>query len=379
MLVHAPSESSGSLIRLIKSLEGADYLNSVPSLTIELPPDVDPELLRFLRKTNWPPKSSGKLTLRRRIPTQRMTSEISSVRTVEAFYPRDPNVTHVLVLSPQTELSPSFFHFLKFTVLNYKHSAPAVNVSSQLLGMSLELPSSKPTDDQPFTSPSQSMDKSQSHNGEQSPFFLWQAPNSNAALYFGDKWAEFHSFLSRRLSAPDGSHDPSPHPKIMSKKFPAFMEYLLEFMRARGYYMLYPSFPARTSFSLATVHNELYHPPEEFLVDDSSNTQADKEAIEDPAEILSPDSDLELGSIERPLFHGSTVKSLLQQFPDHLPEIEALPLLSYNGEKLSEQDIQRSTDQFARQFRTRIGGCQESNPADDVSSWKMEDLFCIDH
>ncbi|KAL1874683.1 hypothetical protein Plec18167_005915 [Paecilomyces lecythidis] len=373
MLVHAPSESSGSLIRLLKSLEGADYLDSVPSLTIELPPRVDPELLRFLQNTKWPPQSSSKVTLRRRIPSQHMTPEISSIRTVEAFYPRDPNMTHVLVLSPQTELSPSFFHFLKYTALKYKHSVSAVNVSTELLGMSLELPSSRPTDDEPFGPPSGLVDTPESHNGELSPFFLWQVPNSNAALYFGDKWAEFHSFLSHRFSAPGGSHDMSP--RLISKKYPAFMENVLEFMRARGYYMLYPSFPARTPTSLATVHNELYHPPEEFMASDSSGAEVDKETIEDPSQVLSPSSDLELGSIERPLFPGSTVKTLLQQFPEHLPELEALPLLSYNGEKLSEQSIQQRTAEFAREFRTKVGGCKTSDGAGSIS--KMEDLFCL--
>ncbi|KAJ9283313.1 hypothetical protein DTO027B5_7254 [Paecilomyces variotii] len=376
MLVHAPSESSGSLIRLLKSLEGADYLDSVPSLTIELPPRVDPELLRFLQNTNWPPQSSSKVTLRRRIPSQRMTSEMSSIRTVEAFYPRDPNVTHVLVLSPQTELSPSFFHFLKYTALNYKHSVSAMNVSSELLGISLELPSSRPTDNEPFAPPSEPMDVPQSHDGEQSPFFLWQVPDSNAALYFGDKWAEFHSFLSHRLSAPGDSHDLSP--KLISKKYPAFMEYLLEFMRVRGYYMLYPSFSGRNHVSLATVHNELYHPPEEFIADSSSAlAEADKDAIEDLPEVLSPSSDLELGSVERPLFHGSTVEILLQRFPDHLPKLEALPLLSYKSEKLSARDIQQRTSEFAREFRTKVGGCKASNTPDDAGFWKIGDYFCL--
>ncbi|KAL1967910.1 hypothetical protein VTN77DRAFT_2327 [Rasamsonia byssochlamydoides] len=368
MVVHAPSESSGSLIRLLKSLEKADYLGSTPALTIELPPHTDPSLLDFLMSMNWPARSSERITLRRHVQPHYMTPEESAVRTVESFYPRDPNMTHVLVLSPQTELSPSFFHYLKYTILKYRYSTQAVNESSQLLGISLELPSSKPTDSSPLIVPSSSSDI---------PFFRWQMPNSNAALYFGDKWAEFHSFLSNRLLARRSS-DEVPRTKIISKKFPAFMENLLELIRARGYYMLYPSFPATQAFSLATVHNELYQPPEEFVFHDSPDSEPNDVAL-DIEHKLTEDTVLELGSIERPVSKASTLTTLLHKLPQHLPDLSSLPLLSYNGEKLSDQEAEHEAREYARAFSADIGGCREIPPKGEGEKdlWSVEDIFCL--
>jgi len=380
ILVHAPPESSGSLIRLIKSLEMADYLGSVPSLTIELPPRVDPQLLRFLENMNWPPGSSSKVTLRRRIQPRDMTSEESSIRTVEAFYPRNPKTSHVLILSPQTELSPSFFHYLKYIILKYKYSTHSANASTRLLGISLELPSSKPTDGEPFTPPFVPSDHSDQRNGDGGlPLFLWQVPNSNAALYFGDKWIEFHSFLSNRLVVQENSQEVSPRKKLISKKYPAFMEYLLELIRARDYYMLYPSFPARDDFSLATVHNELYQPPEEFVTRDAEPLEPDSSTTGDSSEPLEADSEIELGSIERPLSHSSTLTTLLRQFPGDLPDLDALHILSYKGEQISSQAAKKEADEFANDFKTRFGGCRESSTSGEMSLRKVDDLFCLEN
>lgn len=152
MVVHAPSESSGSLIRLIQSLDAADYLGSTPSLTIELPQRVDSQLLQFLQHLGGLTQLPGRITIRRHIQPRDMDTAESSLRTVESFYPRDPEMTHLLLLSPQTELAPSFYHYLKFAVLNYKQSSRAKRIFSKMVGISLELPSSKPTaDSQSFT------------------------------------------------------------------------------------------------------------------------------------------------------------------------------------------------------------------------------------
>jgi hypothetical protein len=354
IVVRAPSESSGSLIRLLKLLERADYLGSMPSLTIELPLHPDPLLHRFLQKTRWPPLTTGAVTLRHYVQPRRLTPVESTIRTVESFYPADPSTCHILILSPQAELSPSFFHYLKYIVLRYKYSTFAMKESAQLLGVSLELPSSYPTDDKPFSKPSSPSD---------APFFRWQIPNSNAALYFGDKWVEMHSFLSNHLVArrsPDVARE-----KIISKKFPAFMEYVLELMRVRGYYILYPSFSDMNG--LASVHNELYQPPEEFtLVDSAEPSQAE-------------DQNLELGSIERPVFQASTLTALLHKLPMVLPDISSLPLLSYNGERLDSQMSAHEAREYARNFRTTVGGCETDVIGDgEIDQLNADDLFCLE-
>ncbi|KNG85345.1 hypothetical protein ANOM_006324 [Aspergillus nomiae NRRL 13137] len=259
ILIQAPTESSGSFIRLIRSLKDADYLGSVPGLTIELPHDVDPELLQFLKTMKWPSDASNKVTLRRRVRHGVLDAAEAALRTAEAFYPQDPNMTHVLMLSPQTELSVSFYHYLKHTVLKYKYSANAGQTASDLLGISLELPSSLPTKDESFNSPIIDTYRFASlDEREAMPVSLGQVPNSNAALYFGDKWVEFQSFISERLA----KEETSSHEKVISERYPAVMEYLLEFMRARDYYLLYPA--ASGTQTLVTVHSDLFQIPEEY-------------------------------------------------------------------------------------------------------------------
>jgi hypothetical protein len=346
-------------------LEAADYLGSTPSLTIELPPRVDPQLLLFLQKLKWPPQTSSTVTLRRRIQPHYLTAVEASLRTVEAFYPRNPNVTHVLLLAQEAELAPSFYHFLKYTALKYKHSAPTKRTASKLLGISLELPTSRPTDNEPFTPPKaeKAIQKPQQLDGETLPLFLWQAPNSHATLYFGDGWADLHSFLTDRLALHQPTSEKSTHERSISKRYPAVMEYLLELIRARGYYLLYPAFPDSGTFTLATVHSELSQPPEEFLQDD----QADSTMT--PAPSIS-----QVVSVEKPLDKASTLMPLLDRFSLSLPDLSSLPLLSYRGEEISDVVYSQDTEEYAKRFAIRYGGCRESDLRDDSTSTK---LFCL--
>ncbi|KAJ5159970.1 uncharacterized protein N7482_006974 [Penicillium canariense] len=375
MVVHA-SESSSSLIRLIRSLDAADYLGTKPSLTVELPAWVDPELLASLQDLNGLSQLAGRITLRRRIQPHYMDPAESSLRTVESFYPLNPKVSHMLLLSPQTELAPSFYHYLKYSILFYKQSSRAQRVASKLLGISLELPSVKPTSDtEPLTPTSLEPPAQTQGGGQYIPSFLWQAPNSNAALYFGDKWSEFHSFLSSRLASSErDSHIPS-HEKLISLKYPAFMEYLLEMMRAKGYYLLYPSFPGRTAASLATVHTDLYHPPEEFTHTPSGTNSEDQSGTEIKHPIPPATTAIRGLSAEKPLDRASTILPLLDAFELGLSDVESIPLLSYNGERLAEETLQKQTMDYARIFRVRYGHCsEESQQVDDPSA----PLFCLE-
>lgn len=371
ILIHAPPDSSGSVVRLLKSLMEADFLGSIPSVTLELPLHADPQLLDYLHRFKWPSPSSGKLTIRRRVEPDGLTQRGSSIRTVEAFYPRDPGTSHVLVLSPQTQLAPSFYHYLKYIILGYRQSPEnPLSKSSKLLGISLELPSSRPTDGEPFSPPTLPAKDSD----EPLPHFLWQSPNSNAALYFGDKWAEFHTFLSRRLAAQAALPPAQPQQKLISKKFPAFMEYLFEFVRVKGYYMLYPSFPNEGTFSLATVHNDLYQLPEESLPEDLPSTaQPDIQALDDTSEPLVATSVEQLGSVERPLNRASTIMGFLDRFALGLPALERLDLLSYDGRKLSSGAYSEEAAEYSRGFRSMYGGCRDS----EESAGREAELFCV--
>lgn len=117
ILIQAIPGATGGLIRLLRSLGAADFTSSpIPHLTIELPQDVDAATKQFIEEFQWPPAHvpnptrAKYVSLRHRIPRQRLTEDESSARFLESFWPTDPKRSHVLVLSPQVELAPDFFH-----------------------------------------------------------------------------------------------------------------------------------------------------------------------------------------------------------------------------------------------------------------------------
>ncbi|EEQ84848.1 hypothetical protein RJZ56_002410 [Blastomyces dermatitidis] len=398
ILVQAPPASSGSLTRLLRSLQRADYFGDAPGLTIELPHNVDPPLLEHLKSFKWPPNSAhNHVTLRRRIQPGSITPQEATLRTVDSVYPKDPAYSHVLVLSAQADLAPSYYHYLKYAILKYKYSVSTEEPLRSLLGISLELPSAAPTvDDEPFTPPTESdrIDILQDPEKE-IPVFLWQAPNSNAALYFGDKWVEFQSFLSNRLGAARGP-DPKKHPNLISNKFPSWMEYMLELIRARGYYLLYPSFPATTTAHtvLATIHNDLYRLPEEYASDPQTSNPTfkkpektdDDHLVSGPDQLLiggsssmeAPPQEVDLGSIEKPLATSPSISTLLNLFPAGLPkEISPVHVLPYSRKDTSSPDLVERTQAYLKEFRERIGRCDaHAQQPQAVEDMKADDLFC---
>jgi hypothetical protein len=389
VLVHAPAESSGSLIRLLQSLENADYFGlPYPRLTVELPPHIDVFTTNFLSTFRWPPESSGadsRLTLRHRIYPERLSSIEASIRTIESYYPAFIPTSHVLVLTSQAELAPSYYHYLVFSLLEYKYSASASSEANQLLGISLELPPRHLNGSNAFVPPRED-DPSQP-----SPFFLWQAPNSNAALYFGDKWAEFHSFLSSRFIVDPNSAKES-RTKLVSKNCPAWMEYLLELVRARGYAMLYPSFASHEASAIVTVHTDLYQPPEEFLkskVTASDPSELDTADSVNAGAILTAHSETSavLESSERTTLTAFLILPLLfPKFSPHLdssgtftlPSLTNLRILSFAGEPLSQIASSSQAESYAEEFSLNAGACRSDSERQTASSWSADDLFCLD-
>ncbi|KFX87031.1 hypothetical protein V490_08606 [Pseudogymnoascus sp. VKM F-3557] len=376
ILVHAQPSASGSLIRLLTSLKNAEYFGSAPPrLTIELPNDVDEFVTLFLANSfSWPPGefpvqgSAQQLTLRRRIPHERLTAEESSIRFLESFWPSNRFTSHVLVLSPQVELSPLYYHYLKYAILEYKYSTAAASsllTHEDLLGISLELPSTYLNDTTPFTPPpNPESAKASEANG---PSFLWGSPNSNAALYFGDKWAELHTLVSHSLSS-----TASPPKKRTSTTYPAWLEYILTLSNSRGYSMLYPQLTAGDA--LATVHNELYQPPEEFDQPKKPNSETETVA-EDGNFTADPAEHLSLQHKEFPLAHSSLVNML----PDGqlLAPLGSMPLLTWDGRVVDRMDLGDEAEEFSTQFRRHVGGCKKPVPRKmRLVAVGVEHLFC---
>ena len=308
-----------------------------------------------------------------------------------------------MILSPQVELSPHFYHYVKFALLEYKYSSYGVaSARDDLLGISLCLPARPVNGSVPFEQSSSSTEgrRDSARTGEEeeekslASHLLWEAPDANAALYFGDKWAELHDFVRRRVEAQEMLAKPDVRPRRrrrLSNDHPRWMEYLLELTRLRGYYMLYPQLGSENI--IATVHNELYHYPEE------NNDDGGDGAPRNEADVSVSDSSSYLATTRRPepsrLTGGHHHQSLLSMLPadGDLPELDDLALLSYAGhQRKSLADNHAVAIRFAAQFRRDIGACGGgggSGGGDDGGGDRLmdppnrklasaADLFCLD-
>lgn len=316
------------------------------------------------------------------MPRWNPTAGEASSHFVESFYPARPKDSHVLLVSPQAELSSIYYHYTMYHLLEYKYSTfgERTHEAKNLMGFTLELPSTYLNDSTPLDPPVLERDhaKRSSREAHEPTPFLWQAPNSNAALYFGEKWVELHSFLSARMYIQDPrlptDQRPPPQKKVVSESYPSWMEYFQELMRVRGYFLLYPHFPDSDD-AIVTIHGELRQPPQEFSkerspsIADPPKLDPNEPFVTDPSAfepILPP-------SPEAPLL----VKNLIALLPysGDLPQITKLPILSHEGNILSRQDAIAAAHQLTDEFRDRIGRCN-GNEKSLVESMSAKDLFC---
>ncbi|KAK6434196.1 hypothetical protein LTR95_009625 [Oleoguttula sp. CCFEE 5521] len=389
VLVHAPKGSSGSLVRMLKSFERADYEGlRMPRLTVELPSEIEPFAKSFLRDMQWPLGYEGGgeqgngLTLRHRIPNEHLSSEQASLRFLESFYPSDGN-GHVLVLSAQVELDRLYLHYLHYTILEHHYSMYSTPQAGSLLGVSLDVPQRSLNGSAAFTPPTFSSMRSfelpstMKANPDDPVPFLHQGPYASATLIFGPKWAEFHSYLSNRIAA---SHTGKAikSRKLISETEPAWLEYLLELVRARGWYTLYPA------VNFATVHEELAQVPEEF----TREAVAEQKAAEARRQSDHPEEEAFLTADEAPAMPkrdegkrsggGKPLHEMLP-FDGDLPELANLPLLSYIGDAINETTILGQRTAFETYFREYIGGCDAEDAARSrvVRPEIVADLFCL--
>jgi hypothetical protein len=384
ILIQVPPESS-NVLRLLKSIKDADYSGlKPPRIILELPAKLDESVERQIGNFKWPPhthhalENTG-LIVRRRIVSHRATQEDAAIRFLELFYPTSTTNSHVMLLSPQAQLSPLYYHFITYTLLEYRFSKFGKQDGSDLFGVSLELPAvlldgktklTPPTLEDMYTS----RYKQLFPNTPTSPF-LWQAPNSHATLLFGDKWAELHSFLRNRVVKHQESHKSASRKKLVSETLPAWTEYMLEFMRARAYTILYP---AKTTESLVTIHNELYHAPEEY----SAKSHDDKDSVPKTA----ADEPFLRGEVpSRPPTNpeSRTVPSskplhLALPFDGDLPEIPHFPHLLYNGTLIFKANVSQTALEYANTFREEVGGCTMlKGKHRKLVPGEAKDLFCF--
>ncbi|KAL7796642.1 hypothetical protein V8C37DRAFT_372470 [Trichoderma ceciliae] len=368
VLIHAPQHGTGNLKRLLRSLARADLAGvSPPHLTIELPTVIEEDLNSFLSGYEWPPRALGAtarsrlLSLRHRIPRQKMSGEESSVRFLESFWPTKPSHSHVLVLSPHTEVTSQFFHYVKYSLLQRRYSAIATRQDweSKLFGISFSAPTTYLDDTTNFMPPKPL--EGQELDTEGTPF-LWQAPNSDAILIFGDKWVELHGYVSQLL---EKQHASSTTPDLLArkevgKKSPAWLEYTLQLSRIRGYFTLYPT--RQTANTVVGIHTDLYDVPEEYEGEKTSDQGQD--SIRLATEMFDPASQVDM----------------LATLPHEgdLPLIYHLPWLTWDGKDTYDGAIQKIAAKYKQAFRKQVGECEDESLGNALARDPFaRDLFCF--
>lgn len=381
IIIHAQTEASANLVRLLRSIKEADYSGwTLPRVTIELPARTDPFLTHFLSEFQWPPgeySSESKLVLRHRIEAKAISPIQASLRTVESYFPAVPQKSHLLMLSPDMELSPGYFQYLMYTLLEHRYSSP--QAGHGLIGISLELPGLAP--DAKTKSPWMSLKISDA-------LVSWQAPTANAGLYFGDKWVELHSFLSQRLMADAELVRKTRASPVLSHEYPAWLHFILEMMQARDYYMLYPTFTQQDSEVIATLHKEHVQHPEEY-------GEAGRKSQEIPGEpspgigseehILTADYEVRrLLQQERRVSSNSLVTSLLDMNRSEregrvIDQTSNIPLISFYGEQMAARESAKDSWKFAAEFARDVGGCSTSYTLEETAGKvaSIESLFCF--
>jgi hypothetical protein len=250
---------------------------------------------------------------------------------------------------------------LRYAVLHYLYSKPAQvqGWESRLLGISLDLPSTHLDGSKPLTPPAgkEATRKSRPDTTDPTPF-LWQAPNSNAALFTGPKWTELHALVSNLFDHQRRTETLPPFfaNKLVSKRYPSWLEHALKLARARGYWMLYPS--AATARNLATAHNELYRAPEEYAREELAKN--------------APGSSAELPASGK----GGT---LFESLPDRgrLLAFDEMPLLLWDGTATELEDLDGAAAEYANEFRRAVGGCEALTAEELVARGSTKDLFCM--
>ena len=331
--------------------------------------EIDPPTWSFLENLVWPPLDpagaphTSQVTLRHRMSSSNIKGEDGSIRFIESFYTARPEHSHVLVLSPQVELSRMYHHYLLYNILEYKHSMYGANTfqAGNLIGLSLDLPSYYPDNTTPFQPPQPSsspVTTSTLAGPEVSPAilnpspFLYKSPSSQATLYFGTFWLELHSYLAHLTILP------SSPAALIPPLNPPYLTHIQTLVLARAYTILYPS-----TSSIARVHNDPHTPPEYVSPITSTYTSQPPRHKEQPL-LTSP---------------------LLTLLPNEgdLPELAALPLLSHTGAPTNQNSANQAALKFADKFKAEIGRCVAGAiMGKGMHKYRKfgtaDDLFCLD-
>lgn len=326
-----------SLHRLLTSLQDAHYFGDDVSLSINLEQTADRVTQRIVDEFAWP---VGTVALRHRIVLGGLMPAI-----VESWYPTS-NDSYGVFLEDDVEVSPLFYGWLKFTILQYRYGDPTLRQdSARLFGVSLYQPKNVellPEGRRPFDAHKLFASLSLSPVAP----YLSQVPCSWGAVYFPEVWREFHSYLSLRLSEIALPISDTIVPDIKSNKWPrSWKKYFIELAYLRGYVMLYPNYAS--FFSLSTNH-----------VEKGTHIKSDIDLAKRKA------------LFEVPLMDRN--QSLLALPEGRLPDWAELPLLDFWGSIATDEEVIERGWQTWSQLDT----CKTSLRLDQPPTYNARELLC---
>lgn len=361
IVVQVPPDSS-NVLGLLKSIKEADYSGLAhPRITLDLPANLDVSVKQHIEKFTWPPRtdktdsptSADGLVVRRRITDLDATQEDAAMRFLELFYPTTRD-SHVLLLYPQAQLSPHYFHYVKYALLEHQYSTFGKDDNKALMGISLDLPATLLDGKTPLTPPQlgdmHTGRYAEDYPGTTSVPFLWQAPTAAATLLWADKWAEWHDFVGNRVRKNKQQSGTTARANKQKEVSPAWTEYMEEFMQARGYTMLYP---AKMDKAFVAVHDEL----NQLSRGSRPRASPRREPRTIPASMALLDA---------------------LPFSGDLPELQYLPWLLSNGTLTSHGAAADAANEYANAFRRLEGGCEDrEGMRRRVVPGETRDLFCF--
>jgi hypothetical protein len=248
---------------------------------------------------------------------------------------------------------------VKYVLLRQRYSRLAAmqDLHSKLMGISFSTPRTLLDANEPLTLATPPEDDT---SASADASFLWQAPTSDAVLFFGDNWVELHGYVSQLLEKlSEASATPALiSDKQISRNYPAWLEFVLQLARIRGYFTLYPG--RETADAILGVHTELNDKPEEYQGTEDDSGEEAKEGLR---------------SQTSETFDSSTEVDMLKILPQGgtLHYISGLPLVSWDGRTVPREDIDNAALKYAAEFRREVGQCEKMAAKVDKYA---RDLFC---
>ncbi|OBZ82569.1 hypothetical protein A0J61_09381 [Choanephora cucurbitarum] len=299
------NKKQSQMKRILNSIQNANYLNDKVDLFLLMDEKSDRPTSQLINNFKW---KHGEKQIRHRIATVHPMQHF-----VESWYPSYDH-EYAVLLDDRLELSPSFYIWLKYSLLKYRYHHDDEVTNKQMIGISAYSPRIIDTDPtgRRLLEPKPSD-------------YLMQLPTGAGALYFPEFWREFHDYITARLTDQSTVKRGSGLRHLFkdslltisrtNRWIHSWRKYMDEMIYMRGYVMLYPH---QSYSTLHLVQNNL--------------SQKKKEAYSTAEKLYNV-----------PLVSNTDV-------PQLLPELDTLPVFDLHGKPAELSTLKERGLQLQRNF-----------------------------